>query len=356
MRRSSRGVLFILLLVVLGSVPARAGKIALLLEEPYGRFGAMNPTGHAAIYLSDVCAETPVHLRRCDPGERGVVISRYHKVGGYDWIAMPLLAYLYAVNNPDQIPLEADRKLATQLRDAYRRKYLMDIVPDSPHHTVPKGNWTELVGEAYDRKIYGFALETTPQQDDALIAGLNDHKNHSHFNLFFNNCANFAEELLNFYYPHSIHRNFIEDVGLMTPKQAAHSMEKYARRNSDLELTTFVIPQIPGTIHRSTPVHGVIEALLETKKYSVPLAFLHPAIAGGLIAVYVVDGRFHPAAHMETVFNPRKDAEPGMITTAKAEPLKNQEKAEPARDVSYQYPNRYPGSEDSSAHTERPLQ
>jgi hypothetical protein len=338
MQRNPVTLLFVALLAALGSVPAHAGKIALLLEEPYGHFGSMNPTGHAAIYLSDVCAETPVRLRRCDPGERGVVISRYHKVDGYDWVAMPLLPYLYAVNNPDEIPLQADTKLATQLRNAYRRIYLSDLVPDRPDHKNPGGDWTQLVGEAYDRKIYGFAMETTPQQDDALIATLNGHRNRTHFNLFFNNCANFAEKLLNFYYPHSIHRNFISDVGLMTPKQAAHSMEKYARRHSDLEFTTFVIPQVPGTIHRSTPVHGVLEALLETKKYSVPLAFLHPAVAGGLIAVYVADGRFHPGEQMETVFNPRKEAEPGMAIAAKTEPLKNPHKTVPIRDVSYQYP------------------
>ncbi len=31
--------------------------VALLMEEPYGAFGAMNPTGHAAIYLNHVCAD-----------------------------------------------------------------------------------------------------------------------------------------------------------------------------------------------------------------------------------------------------------------------------------------------------------
>lgn len=350
MQRNLSTVLFLALFTTLGSATAHAGKIALLLEEPYGHFGAMNPTGHAAIYLSDVCAETPVRVRRCDPGETGVVISRYHEVDGYDWIAMPLLPYLYAVNSPDQIPLEVDNKLAMQMRNAYRRKYLRDFVPDGSDHTVPNGDWTELVGEAYSRKIYGFALETTPQQDDALIATLNDHRNHSHFNLLFNNCANFSEELLNFYYPHSIHRNFIADVGLMTPKQTAHSMEKYARRHSDLEFTTFVIPQVPGTIHRSTPVHGVIEALLETKKYSVPLAFLHPAVAGGLIAVYIGDGRFHPGQQMETVFNPRTDAEPGMVIAVKTAPANDQEKVESIKDVSYQYPS----ADDPTPQTKQP--
>jgi hypothetical protein len=311
MQRNLKIAAFVLMLAALYPAPARAGKVALLLEEPYGQFGSMNPTGHAAIYLSDVCAETPVQLRRCEPGETGVVISRYHHLDGYDWIAMPLLPYLYAVDRASQIPDEADPALAMQMRDAYRRKYLMDFVPDDPSRDIPGGDWIQLVGESFDRKIYGFALETRPEQDDALIAILNDRANRSRFNLFFNNCANFSESILNFYFPHSIHRNFIADVGLMTPKQAAHSLEKYARHHSDLEFTTFVIPQLPGTIHRSTPVHGVIESLVETKKYVLPLAILHPVIAGSLVAVYISDGRFHPDAHAESIFDPHEQREPG---------------------------------------------
>ena len=311
---------FYLALTVLCAAPAAyAGKIALLLEEPYGQFGSMNPTGHAAIYLSNVCAETPVRLRRCEPGETGVVISRYHKVDGYDWIAMPLLPYLYAVNDPNEIPATVDSALELRLRDEYRRTYLMDYVADDPKYEIPRGDWIQLVGESYDRTIYGFELETRPDQDDALIAALNDNRNHSHFNLFFNNCANFTEKILNFYFPHSIHRNFIVDVGLMTPKQTAHSLEKYAKRHSDLQYSTFVIPQVPGTIHRSTPVHGVIESLVETKKYALPLAVLHPIVAGSLVAVYFGGGRFHPASQMETVFDPHEEAEPGLFLADKTE-------------------------------------
>ena len=52
----------------------------LLLEEPYGTMGFFTATGHAAVYLSGVCADTPLVLRRCAPGETGVVISRYDSV------------------------------------------------------------------------------------------------------------------------------------------------------------------------------------------------------------------------------------------------------------------------------------
>lgn len=87
------------ILFAMMAVRSAGASVALLMEEPYGRFGAFNPTGHAAIYLDHVCAESLTQLRMCHDGEYGVVISRYHRVGGYDWVAVPLIPYLYAVNS-----------------------------------------------------------------------------------------------------------------------------------------------------------------------------------------------------------------------------------------------------------------
>jgi hypothetical protein len=55
------------LALAMGGVLARADA-ALLMEEPYGEFGAFNPTGHAAIYLNHICAESPTMLRPCGAG------------------------------------------------------------------------------------------------------------------------------------------------------------------------------------------------------------------------------------------------------------------------------------------------
>src|SRR5438874_6290474 len=168
----SRAAAFVITLMMTGT--AFAGTSAtLLLEEPYGKLGFFTATGHAAVYLSGVCAETPVKLRPCAPGETGIVISRYDAVRGYDWIAIPLIPYLYAVERPQDVPLFADAKMALFLRDRYRRKYLEEIAPDRDNGETPGGNWYQLVGSSYDRTIYGFEIETTPEQDAALIRKLN---------------------------------------------------------------------------------------------------------------------------------------------------------------------------------------
>jgi len=276
------------LLVTAGT--AHAG-VALLMEEPYGAFGAMNPTGHAAIYLNHVCADSPTSLRACHAGEYGVVISRYHKMDGYDWIAVPLVGYLYAVDDVKEIPATADRAQVWALQDAYRRAHLMELAPDNKKGEAPKGEWNELVGESYIRTMHGFEVDSTAEQDERFIAIFNDRKNVGHFNLFFHNCADFSRMVLDIYMPHAIHRNFIADVGLMTPKQVARSLVGYGEKYPDVNMRAFVIPQVPGTIPRSHAVDGVTESLVKSKKYLIPLTILAPEVTGGVVVAYLVDGR-----------------------------------------------------------------
>jgi hypothetical protein len=249
-------------LLVFGPGVARPNVTLLLEEQPFGKFGRMNPTGHAAVYLSCVCAASPVSLRRCQVGEQGVVISRYHRISGYDWIAIPALAYFYAVDRPGQVPLTVSAKDVAALRDAYRRMDLEEIAPDAHDGSAPTGDWNQLVGAAYDRTIHAFGIDVSQEQDDALIQIFNSRPNESHFNLLFRNCADFARQVIDFYYPHAIHRSFIADMGIMTPKQAAKSLVSYGNQHRDLQFSNFVIAQIPGTIRRSTPVRNVLECVL----------------------------------------------------------------------------------------------
>lgn len=310
MNRRRSGILLIGLW--LGTAAARAD-LALLLEEPFGQFGGMTPTGHAAIYLSRVCAASPVSLRRCGKGEPGAVISRYHRVAGYDWIAIPVIPYLYAVDRADQIPREVGDGDVALLRDDYRRRRLEKIVPDTSDGMAPEGDWIQLVGAAYDRTIYTYEIHTSEDQDDKFIQLLNSQANKTSFRLLSHNCADFAREAINFYYPKAVHRSFIADAGIMTPKQAAKSLARYAKRHPALQLAGFEIPQVPGTVERSRPVRGVLEALVKSKKYILPLAplaLMHPYFGGSLVVAWIQGGHFNPRS---IVGNADSEAEPGII-------------------------------------------
>jgi hypothetical protein len=300
----TRNKLWVFLFLFAVAVVRARADAALLLEEPYGGFGEVNPTGHAAVYLPRVCAAQPTVLRKCSPGELGAVISRYYKLAGHDWIAVPLVAYLYSVETPEQVPGFANTEAVSDLRDRYRRNHLEALAPDGPHGEEPGGEWSLLVGEAYDRKIYGFQIETSEQQDEELIRMLNEQPNlRSRRNLanfmFSHNCADFARGIFNFYYPHSVHRNLVADVGITTPKQVANSLVQYVRRHPTLRFSTFVIPQIQGSRRPSQRVNGVTEALVRSKKYVVPLAVLHPFFAGSVALLYLGEGRFSPSREVK---------------------------------------------------------
>ncbi len=239
------------------------------------------------------------------------MISRYDGVGGYDWLAIPLIPYLYAVEHADDIPLFVDPKMVAFLRDQYRRKHLEAVAPDRDNGGVPGGNWYELVGSAYDRTVYAFEIETTPAQDRAFIEKYNSSPNRSHFRTVSSNCADFAKDVINFYYPRALHRSVIADVGITTPKQMAKTLIKYSAHHPQLGFSRFVIPQVPGSVARSAPVHGVVESFLKSKKYIVPSAVVSPIFAGCVAAVYVGTGagRFNPS-QQALVFNAERALEP----------------------------------------------
>ena len=297
---------------LLFTAPLAQAGVALFLEEPHGAFGAVNPTGHAAIYLSNVCAASLTSLRACNPGEPGVVISRYHRIGGYDWLAVPLIPYLYAVDSAAGVPRAVSITDVDSLRDRYRRAYLESVAPDLPDGNAPNGDWIQLIGASYDRTIFSFELKSTPAQDVRFIEAFNTRRNKTGFHLLFHNCADFARGAIDFYYPKAIHRSLIADLGIMTPKQAARSLLQYSKKYSDLQLTSVVIPQVPG-LQPSAAVRGVVESLLTSKKYIVPLAplaVLYPYLGGSLAFAWVGDGHFNPR-HLPAAEDPA--TEPAVI-------------------------------------------
>jgi hypothetical protein len=292
--RGKRTTAFALMaLAVLAFCGARShAQAALLMEEPYGLFGNINPTGHNAIYLQRVCAETPVKLRRCEAGEPGAVISRYQGMGGYDWVAIPLIPYLYSVETESEIPLRVDRPRVLQLRNRYHETHLLSLGENLPAGNLVSGGWTELVGVAYERRIYAFRFDTTEEQDDALIAGMNAKANRTHFHMLYNNCADFARVILNTYFPGSFKRSIFPDAGMTTPKQIAYKLARYARKHPETQLAVLEIPQVPGYRRHSSANKSVAESLTTTA-YAVPITLWNPYLAGGLFVDYLARGRFH---------------------------------------------------------------
>lgn len=293
MRRPRTTAFALMALAILALIcPRCRAQAALLMEEPYGFFGSVNPTGHNAIYFEHICAQTPVKLRRCRAGEPGAVISRYMGIDGYDWVAIPLIPYLYSVEDASEVPARVDRATVRRLRDRYHESHLRGLGENVPPGNFVRGGWTQLVGLSYERRIYAFRFETSEKQDDAFIAYMNDRANRSHFNLLFSNCSDFARIMLNFYFPGTFRRSVFPDAGMTTPKQLAYKLERYARKHPETHLAIFEIEQIPGYRRKSRLNKSIAESL-STTGYAIPIAVLNPYLAGGLFVDYFVRGRYH---------------------------------------------------------------
>ena len=122
--RTKRAVALFLMALVLSSPACRGccAQAAMLMEAFFGFFGFLNPTGHDAVFFERICAEAPVRLRRCAPGELGAVITRYQGIARYDWIAMPLLPYLYSVESSSEVPARTDCQGRSKRKPIWRSK------------------------------------------------------------------------------------------------------------------------------------------------------------------------------------------------------------------------------------------
>jgi hypothetical protein len=296
----SLAYLFLLVVGFLG-LTARAS-MTVLIGEPYGGFGTMLPVGHAAIYLDRVCADTPLHLRMCRPDEpMGVVVSRYHHLRDLDWMASPVLEYLYAVERPDQVPRFVTKDTEAELREEFRRNYLQLVIPDGTERAKQNNEWYETAGAALDRRVWGYQIHTTIEQDERFVAEMNARVNHRRYHVITANCANFVADIVNMYYPRAVRPNRIADWGIVTPKHLARSMVSLQKKHPEVRLRVLEIPQIPGTLRRSRPTRGISEFFLKTKRYSFTLAVIQPEAVIATLILYESNGRFRLGTEAEKV-------------------------------------------------------
>jgi hypothetical protein len=181
--------------------------------------------------------------------------------------------------------------MVESLRQRYHEVHLMDLGEDVPEGGRVQRGWNQLVGAAYERRIYAFRFETTEAQDDAFIAWMNAAPNRSHFNLAVRNCADFSSAVLDFYFPHAFKRHIAPDGGITTPRQVAFELVRYARRHSETQLEVLEIPQVPGYRRPSREDESATASLILTGEV-VPLAVLNPFLAGAFLTDTFVWGRF----------------------------------------------------------------
>jgi hypothetical protein len=274
-----------------------------LNESLHESMDRITGTGHTAVYFSNICPESPVKLRLCEPGELGSVMSVYINIGedqSFGWNIVPLSIYLYGVEDPANRPLFASYKVKRVLEDRYRDNYLKDLCTTAACQTSLKAEWREMVAATLIRSVYIFQMDTTREQDEKFIAAFNASENKNEFNGLKRNCADFARHVINSYFPNAVHRDPINDFGMTSPKAVARTFSHYAEQHPDANFRVMHFAQAPGTIQRSSEVRAGTEQLYRSKKWLVPLAFLAYHELPAAAASYLIFGRFNPQSTFES--------------------------------------------------------
>ncbi len=276
--------------------------VSLLLHESTGTGAArFTAAGHAAVYFSNICAESAIRLRVCRAGESGAVVSSHPDLGepgNYEWNASALNVYLYGVNDARQAPLYATVALRRLLQERYRVTSLQSLCP--AECAAGDGRWRDMAGQLFMRDIYALRVKTTQAQDEEFIRQFNAAPNVGRYNGFTNNCADFVRGVLNRYFPGAARADRLNDFGMTSPKAISRSFTHFGQKHPELFFTVEKFIQLDGPIRRSSDNRNGTEAGFRSKKWLFPL-LLRPPELGVLITAYYATGRFNPEGEFERV-------------------------------------------------------
>jgi hypothetical protein len=270
-------------------------------------------------YLSGVCAESPVQARLCNPGEQGSVVTvfpNFHESKPYAWNIVPFNLYIEGTTTPGQRLLYGSRSIKVALAENARSGYLWGVCEG----TCPLNSdsfWPDLIAATIERDVFLFAVKTTREQDEMAVQWINSQSNVNHYNAVMNNCAMFVRALVNTIFPHAVHRDMLNDIGIMSPKAAARSFSRWAHKRPELGFYCMHFEQKPGNIRRSGTASSGTEAAIHIKKYFIPAALIGDhEIAGSFLLTYLLTGRFslykeyahYPSSELTSLEAKRKDA------------------------------------------------
>jgi len=285
-------------------VSSRAyGDVGVILNETLNESVArVTGSGHTAVYFSRICPDSPVKLRLCRPGENGSVMSNYTNLGEderYEWNIAPFNLYVYGVDDPADRPVFGTEKIKAVLEERYRQQALAAYCTVKDCLKGDKAEWREMVGSNMIRSMYIFVVETTVQQDEDLIAKFNALPNENHFNGMTRNCADFTKNVIDTYFPHSAHRDVINDFGMTSPKAVARTFSHYAQNHPESNFRVVHFSQLSGTIKRSTEPRSGTEQLFRSKKLLIPMVIFADHELPVVAATYLITGRFNPEHEFE---------------------------------------------------------
>lgn len=276
-------------------VPSAKADVSFLFHEALGMSGESTAAGHAAVYLSNICSDNGLVLRVCRPGETGIVLASYPQFGtkiNYERLALPLLPYLYGVHEQRDIPLYTNGEIRTLLREKYRREHWSHLVSAGADGNPPPGRWQQMIAVNFNRDIYALTVKTSLVEDLNFIQSLNARPNVSKFNTLYRNCSDFSADILNLFFPHTVHRDWVNDFTMTTPKAIARTFTRFAQKHPERLFYVTKFAQLAGPIKRSFDARNFSEQAFKSKKYFISEAIFKQPLIPIFMGMYYTLGRY----------------------------------------------------------------
>lgn len=281
--------------------------IGVIINENFMQGTRFITGGHLSLYISNACADTPFSIRMCEPGEspRGIVVNRYEKISDQkqDWIAVPLIPFLYGVEDVDQAPLLTSGRVQKMLSKRFYKKHLETIIPPDNSGLIPSGSFNYIPGQTFKRDVISLSMESSIEEESKLVDAINARTNITYYNLFKANCSDFVSEILTaIFEPKGGLPKLKYDQLIKTPKGVASRFWQNAKASPGRALFVSRFGQIPSDDYLRSKRADTFADILFNKVPLVIGLWSPVALVAGKIYLNQIDMR--PEEELERHFNP----------------------------------------------------
>jgi hypothetical protein len=178
------------------------------------------------------------------------VVSRYAPLSqheDYDWAIVPFEAYLHGLESPDLAPLVATPSLHQAIQQYGFDRLFSSALRVTTEGELPDGQWRATLANRFGRSLYVFAVQTTAEDDAAIVATFNGAANKSRFNFFYGNCSNQTKAIFDIVMP-GIVGDRVSGITMETPKGLVKALVAHAKAHPALQLRVRRFPKVAALI------------------------------------------------------------------------------------------------------------
>ena len=241
--------------------------VGLIIETPTGVRGFLSNVGHVSVWISRGCLGTTGHLEFCE-NSSGIVLTStayWPKPG-----AAAIPAELFFLGTQPGAEGRDGAAWTRTLGEAY------------PEVSAATG--AKYLGRAWLRSLRVMKFETTAEDDRRVLAEVDTAQRDYRYTYSNQNCAFYAQSILQRYFGPEFHGNRVLELGIDTPR----AVERALRHELKEEAAESQVIAFRGDVRHAwrQPSRNLCESAVLDPKYAVPLLIYEPYLYAGFAGCY----------------------------------------------------------------------